>query len=652
MENLLKTLNEKQKEAVKNTEGPVLILAGPGSGKTKTITHRIAYLITKGVSPQNILAVTFTNKAASEMKERIINLLKTNLGENSDIQLPWVGTFHSICVKILRENAPLLGYTPKFVIYDDADQLSLIKKVLKELKINPKEISPQKVRGIISNAKSELKTPELYEEEADNPFKKRVAEIYHLYQEKLKESDALDFDDLIMQAVFLLRENKKVLAKYQKRFQYILVDEYQDTNQPQNEWVNMLARENKNICVVGDDAQAIYGWRNARVENILNFQDIWPGAQKIKLDKNYRSTQTIINAASHLIKNNQSGYEKNLWTHNPKGGALKIKELPSEYDEAEFILNEVQNLIEAKAGEHNENSGEYNLNDFVVLYRTNAQSRAIEETFLRNNIPYKIVGGVRFYQRKEVKDLTAFLRLIQNPGDTTALERLSDLKLGKLKEKIDANPNTKNEALSILAKDFQNKAQNQNLSLQELIKYIVNKTNFEKILRDDTEKGEERWQNVQEVLSVAENYKTMPLNESIEQFLEDVTLMQEADTVNYENELVHLMTLHMAKGLEFPVVFIAGCEEGILPHSNSMMDRQRLEEERRLAYVGLTRAQEKAYLLFARRRTVWGSIQSNPPSSFLAEIPEEYTEFEPIEEETEWSGDLLDDDGDDFIQWN
>lgn len=643
---LLSFLNPEQKKAVEKINGPVLILAGPGSGKTKTLTHRIAYLITRGVSPKNILAVTFTNKAAQEMKERILNILKDNAGDipaGTDLSLPWVGTFHSVCVRILRENAALLGYSPGFVIYDAQDQLSIIKKVMKELEIDTKQIAPQKVLSIISGAKDDLLTPEEFYAQAQNNYERQIADVYKKYQSALEDGDGLDFDDLIMKTVLLFQNNESVLKKYRARFQYILVDEYQDTSTTQYWWLRLLAKKHNNICVVGDDAQAIYSWRNAKIENILNFEKDWPNPLVIKLERNYRSSKHIVGAASGLIKNNSEGYQKNLWTENGEGEPVNIIELSSERSEAEFILNEIQDLMEDESRK---------LNDFVVLYRTNAQSRAIEEVLLRNGVPYKIVGGVKFYQRQEVKDSIAWLRLVQNPSDTPSRDRLERLKLSTIRENLETNPTRKVEAIEILLKDFQKKSAQPNIMLSTFLRYIIEKANYEKLYRDKTEKGEERWQNLQELLSVAEDYSALPLNEALQQFLEDVSLMQEADTVEHQSDLVHIMTLHMAKGLEFPVVFISGFEEGLLPHSSSMMSQQELEEERRLAYVGITRAKEKTYLLFARRRLIWGNTQANPPSSFLFELPEENVNFRPLFEQKDSNTEpeyLIEDE--DIIDW-
>jgi len=623
MADLLSTLNPKQKEAVQATEGPVLILAGPGSGKTKTLTHRIAYLIEKGVRPEHILAVTFTNKAAGEMRERVSQLLAEQSDGRSDMGMPLIGTFHAICVRFLRENASRIGYSPRFSIYDRTDQTGAIKRVMKELDIDPKVLAPNRVINAISDAKDRLLTPDLFAGDGVSASHNHIASIYERYQEVMRENNAFDFDDLIMRVVLLLREHPDVLARYQKRFPYIMVDEYQDTNEAQYELVRMLAVSSRNICVVGDDSQAIYSWRNANVENILNFENDWPSAVVIRLEQNYRSTKTIIQAATTLIHNNESGFKKDLWTDNPDGDPIIIKETPNEYREAGFIVNEIDNLVRS----HN-----HALRDFVILYRTNAQSRAIEEAFLRAGMPYKIVGGVKFYERAEVKDAIAWLRLLNNEDDAAARERLEALKVSTLVAKLTIRPRKKSEAIELLLQDIRRKY-TENITLTQLLDYIFERTNFEKLLRDESEKGEERWQNVQELRSVTQDYSELALAEALPKFLEDVTLMQEADNVEQASDLVHFMTLHMAKGLEFPVVFIAGCEEGILPHANSMQSSKEFEEERRLMYVGLTRAKERAYLLFARRRMIWGTVSSNPPSSFLFELPQECIEFQPMAED-------------------
>ena len=634
MNDLFSSLNPKQKEAVEATEGPVLILAGPGSGKTKTLTHRIAHLIAKGVRPEHILAVTFTNKAAGEMRERVTQLL-TEQSEGNDVGLPLIGTFHAICVRFLRENASRIGYSPRFSIYDRADQTGTIKRVMKELDIDPKILAPNRVINAISDAKDRLLTPDLFAGDGVGSFHTHISAIYERYQEVMRENNAFDFDDLIMRVVLLLREYPDVLERYQKRFPYIMVDEYQDTNEAQYELVRMLASVSRNICVVGDDSQAIYSWRNANVENILNFEHDWPSAVVIRLEQNYRSTKIIIQAATTLIHNNTSGFKKDLWTENPDGEPIIIKEAPNEYREAGFILNEIDSLVRS----HN-----HALRDFVILYRTNAQSRAIEETFLRAGMPYKIVGGTKFYERAEVKDAIAFLRLLNNEDDKAARERLEALKVSTLVAKLTIRPRKKTEAVELLLQDIRKKY-TENITLTNLLDYILERSSFEKLLRDESEKGEERWQNVQELRSVTQDYSSSPLIEALPKFLEDVTLMQEADNVEQQSDLVHFMTLHMAKGLEFPVVFIAGCEEGILPHANSMQSSKEFEEERRLMYVGLTRAKERAYLLFARRRMLWGSTSSNPPSSFLFELPQECIEFQPLSET-----DLVEED--DILRWD
>jgi len=632
---ILKSLNKKQQEAVQKTEGPLLILAGPGSGKTKTLTHRIAYLVGKGVPASRILAVTFTNKAAGEMRERVLALLTQTATEEKRVEIPLVGTFHAVCVRMLHENAARMGYSPRFSIYDRTDQTSLMKQAMKDLSIDTKSTSPGKILSIISGAKDLLLTPELFAEEATTPIQKTAARLYEHYQRALVEANAFDFDDLIMQVVLLLREHPDVLARYQRRFRYVLVDEYQDTNEAQYALVTMLAASSRNICVVGDDAQAIYSWRNANVENILSFERDWPDATIVRLEQNYRSTKTIVSAASQLIQKNESGYTKELWTDNPDGEPLTIKEVPNEYEEAAFVLNEVERMVRKRS---------YALRDFVVLYRTNAQSRAIEEVFLRAGVPYKIVGGIKFYERAEVKDVLAWLRLLHNEQDLPARERLERLKGSTLSHNLVAPTRKKSEIVEMLLQAIRHRY-TEKITLTELLKFVTEHTNFEKVVRDGTDKGEERWQNVQELQSVTEEYSDKPLNEALEKFLEDVSLMQEADNIEERSDLVHFMTLHMAKGLEFPVVFIAGCEEGILPHTNSMDSQKEFEEERRLLYVGITRAQHECYLLFARRRMLWGSIGANPPSSFLFELPQELINFIPLRED-----DLTKDD--DILQWD
>ena len=634
---ILQNLNDKQKEAVRVTNGPLLILAGPGSGKTKTLTHRIAYLISQGVNPYNILAVTFTNKAASEMKNRVRDLLETNpklsISDSqfqnnfptSNNQFPTIGTFHSVCVRILRAEARKIDYTSDFSIYDDQDQISLIKKIIKDFEIDEKQLSPQKVAALINKAKDNLVSQDEYELSANNSSEKKIAKIYQEYQKKLKQINAFDFGDLIMQVVFLFAKNEHITEKYQSRFKYILVDEYQDTNTAQYKWLKSLAKKHKNICVVGDDAQAIYSWRNADFQNILNFTSDWPQAKVIKLEQNYRSTKNIVSAASTLIKNNSMSYEKELWTENKEGEPIAICQVENEYEEAEFIIGKIEQLIQ----KYN-----YTLNNFVVLYRTNAQSRAIEQMFLRYDIPYKIVGGLKFYQRQEVKDVIAWIRLLKNGNDEASLQRLQKLNLSSLKENLNAEIKNKKQAIEFILNNLNNKLQ-KNPTLTELVKYTIKISNFEKILRDGTERGEERWQNVQELLSVTQDFNQINIQEALNVFLENATLTQEADIIEEKSQLVHLMTLHMAKGLEFPVVFIAGCEEGLLPHSSSMMKIEELEEERRLFYVGLTRAKDMAYTLFTQRRMVWGNIQYNRPSSFLRELPEENIQFKPLDETLE-----------------
>ncbi|MEX2007983.1 MAG: UvrD-helicase domain-containing protein [Candidatus Spechtbacterales bacterium] len=636
---ILASLNQQQRDAAQTIDGPLLILAGPGSGKTRTLTHRIAYLISRGISPRSILAVTFTNKAAGEMKERVAQLLaQTDASPTGPpSQMPTMGTFHSVCVRLLREHAALIGYSPQFTIFDASDQQTVLKQAMKELGIDPKQITPNKIAAIISGAKDELLLPEMFVAQAGTYLEREAARVYERYQTALAEANAFDFDDLIMQTVLLLKTNEAVRTKLQRRFRYILVDEYQDTNTAQYTLVMLLAQGSGNICVVGDDAQAIYSWRNANFENILNFERDWPAAKVIKLEQNYRSSKRIVEAASALIANNDEGYPKNLWTHNTEGEPIAIQEVLNEREEGEFILATMHHLVEER---------KLHLRDMVVLYRTNAQSRALEETFLRAGVPYKIVGGTKFYERAEVKDAIAWLRLLHNPHDFPAFDRLAKLRAGTLRERLIAKPARKKEdVVRAMVNEISDRYAQGAGTLLELLTFIINKTSTEKLLRDGTDKGEERWQNVLELQSVTQEYDTLALNEALAKFLEDVTLMQETDNIRYENDLVHLMTLHMAKGLEFPVVFMAGCEEGILPHASSMSSARELEEERRLCYVGITRAKEKLYMLFARHRMLWGSTQSNPPSNFLFELPQEHLSFEPLqqirESDTAWDEDVL-----------
>ena len=636
MDNIFSNLNEMQKEAVETTEGPVLVLAGAGSGKTKALTHRIAYLISnKKISPFNILAVTFTNKAAGEMGERVAALLRGKIHS----RLPWLGTFHSICVRILRREAEILGYTRNFVIYDDSDSKSVVKRLMKDQKIDPKEFKPEVVRYFISGAKNELMDPKEYAKYVDSPITKVTVKIYKLYQVYLKEANALDFDDLIMQCVRLFEENPEVLKKYQETFKYILVDEYQDTNEAQYIWTKLLAKKHKNIMVVGDDYQAIYGWRGANFKNILNFERHYVGAKVIKLEQNYRSTQTILEAANEVIKFNKNKTDKALWTEGAPGSPITLYQALNEKDEGEFIALELRSLC--KDGD---------LNNFAVLYRTNAQSRAIEETCIRFDIPYKIVGGVQFYQRKEIKDIIAYLRLMVNPADKESMARIiasPPRGIGeKTMQKVSSMQYTvygeEAEKLPPKVKDFfkilkELKQQSEDIRLDDLIMQVAVKVGYKKWILDGSAEGEGRWENVLELATVASQVQAISndeflisnqtLNpndqkERLSAFLEKVALIQDADNVKDGDKVLTLMTLHSAKGLEFDTVFITGMEEGIFPHSRSLDDQHQMEEERRLCYVGITRAKKNLYLINTFERNLYGRFQANPVSRFIEHIPE------------------------------
>jgi DNA helicase-2/ATP-dependent DNA helicase PcrA len=612
-----------------HVNGPLLVLAGPGSGKTKTLVHRIAYLIANGVSPYNIVAVAFTNKAAGEIKERVFNLLSSlHKGKFDAGTQPLIGTFHSICAKILRMEAHKLGFSARFTIYDENDQERVVKHILEELALNSKQLPPQKVAATIANLKDELIGPEEYEEKAETPYERTIAQVYPLYQEKLRTSNAMDFGDLLYLALKLFEQNSSLLKKYQDRFRYIMVDEYQDTNIAQWKLMNMLAAPSGNLCVIGDEDQGIYGWRGADFRNILSFQEQWPGAKVVILDQNYRSTKTIVSASVNIIDKNTERKEKPLFTANGQGERIKVLELLSGSEEAEAIVEEMVRLIDK---EH------YSFRDFAVLYRMNSQSRAIEEAMLAANIPYRLVGSVKFYQRKEIKDLIAYLRLIENSQDSESLRRIVNVPTRGIgpktfEQSLLGKPVEQFQKFMEMMEDFRKKSKE--VGFCDMVKHVVRAIGFENYLRDGSEKGEERWENVLELYSVAERYKNMPQEDQLRVFLEEAVLIQEADEINEKDNVVHLMTLHAAKGLEFPIVFIAGCEEGILPHERSAWSPPELEEERRLCYVGMTRAKERLYLTYARNRMMFGSLICNPPSSFIGDIPEELVEFMSSVDET------------------
>jgi DNA helicase-2/ATP-dependent DNA helicase PcrA len=645
MQDILKGLNEKQKEAATIIDGPLLIIAGAGSGKTKTLTHRVAYLIKKrGVSPRNILAVTFTNKAAGEMSERIMKILypqkdksyKYNLYSNSN--LPTIGTFHAICSKIMRSEIKLLGYSKSFHIVDDQDQQALIKRVMKDLEIDPQQFNPYAISSAISKAKSELMTSQEFSSQASGYYEEVVAKVYAHYQSELRKNNGIDFDDIIMLTVDVFKKFPETLEKYQKQFKYILVDEYQDTNRAQYVLVNLLAAKHRNLCVVGDDWQSIYKFRGADIKNILNFEKDYPEAKVIHLEQNYRSTQNILDAAYGVISKNINRKDKKLWTEKTAGHPIISFEAEDENNEAEFIAQEIKNE-------------KRKFSDFVVLYRTNAQSRVVEEIFLKKSIPYKIIGGIKFYQRKEVKDMVAYLRLIHNNSDEISLERIINepkrgigsmtfkkwaesarksgqglIAAGLNAKKEMQLPDSKADAIAQFCEFISRMKEVQpRIALADFVEKVFKESGYEKVLLSEGIEGEMRWENVKELISVAQKHDEMEENREniLSVFLEEIALASDVDNINQSEDAVHLMTLHSAKGLEFPIIFIVGLEEGILPHSRSMLSYAEMEEERRLMYVGLTRAKEKIYLLFTRQRTLFGSTQMNSPSRFLDDIPDE-----------------------------
>lgn len=632
----MNTLNDMQQQAVLHTEGPLLILAGAGSGKTRVLTHRIAYLIEeKGVNPWNIMAITFTNKAAGEMKERVNQLIEFG-GESV-----WVSTFHSSCVRILRRHIDRIGYDTNFTIYDADDQKTAMKQVIKELNLDPKIYKEKNVLGHISSAKDELKTPDMMEVDAGADFFLRnVAKCYRHYQAYLKKNNALDFDDLIMKTVDLFRCCTDVLEYYQKRFQYIMVDEYQDTNTSQFAFIELLASGSRNICVVGDDDQSIYKFRGANIKNILNFEQAFPGAAVIKLEQNYRSTQTILDAANEVIRNNLGRKDKSLWTDNGTGEPIILKQLQDGYEEANYVTS----IIEQKVGRMG-----YHYSDFACLYRTNAQSRTLEEKLMYAGIPYKIVGGVNFYQRKEIKDILAYLKTIDSGRDDIALRRIINVPKRGIGEttlsKVEYYANEKGislyEALTWVedipqvarAKAKIEKfteqiavlrAKQEMMSLKDLVEEILEQTGYRKELElEGTDEAEGRLENIDELISKVAGYEESADEPNLTEFLEEVALVSDLDSLEENKDYVVLMTIHSAKGLEFPQVFLCGMEDGLFPSYMSMEseDPSDLEEERRLCYVAITRAMKQLYITSARCRMVRGETQYRPLSRFVREIP-------------------------------
>ena len=643
MSDILSGLDEAQREAVTAAEGPVLVLAGPGSGKTRVLTHRIAYLAReRGLHPRHIMAVTFTNKAAREMRERTERLLG---GQLYDLT---IGTFHSICARVLRREADALGWPANFVIYDENDQLSLARQALKDLNLDEKRYPPQKMLGAISQAKSELILPDAFP--VQPYWQEVVRRVYVRYQELLEAYHAMDFDDLLLRAVFLLREHPEIGDNYRWRYAHILVDEFQDTNVAQYELLKLLASGHRNLFVVGDEDQSIYRWRGADYRNVMRFKEDYPDHRLILLVKNYRSTQTILDTANAVIAQNVHRHPKRLYTEKGKGPRLVVFEAYNEQEEGSYVVETIARWVA---------SGQYRPGDFAVMYRTNARSRPMEEAFLARGMRYKLVGATRFYERKEIKDALAYLRLVHNPADGVSLTRIINVPPRGIGEKTLASliawarrgSLTVGEALQRLhdqpthAEDKDDEASlpftpsvrakladfarllagwrqaRLEASVARLLAQVLEESGYAAWVNDGTAEGEERWQNLQELLAVAAEYGALPPETALATFLEDVALVSDVDDLPESSDVPTLLTLHMAKGLEFPVVFITGLEEGLLPHSRSLGDPEEMEEERRLCYVGITRAKERLYLTYAFRRTRWGSSDISEPSRFLQDIP-------------------------------
>ncbi|MFC7745944.1 DNA helicase PcrA [Lentibacillus kimchii] len=642
MHELVNGLNEQQQEAVKHTDGPLLIMAGAGSGKTRVLTHRIAYLLAeKDVSPRSVLAITFTNKASREMKDRVNKLVGA---EGKQI---WVSTFHAMCVRILRRDSDRIGYSQNFTILDSGDQLSVVKQILKDLNIDPKKFNPKSMLGQISSAKNELITPEEYSKNAADFFQRQVSQIYERYQKTLRKNQALDFDDLIMQTIHLFERVPEVLEYYQRRFQYIHVDEYQDTNHAQYYLVQQLASRFQNLCVVGDSDQSIYGWRGADITNIMSFEQDYPSARVIYLEQNYRSTKSILEAANHVIAHNTGRKPKNLWTDNQDGNKVNYYQGATEQEEALYVTQEIQKLTREEG---------FSLDDVAILYRTNAQSRAVEDTFLKSDITYQMIGGTKFYDRKEIKDLIAYLRLITNPDDDISFERVvnvpkrgvgqttvdrlrayaadQDISFYRAVKEVDFIGVTKKaaNALSEFGSLIQTLTQQQEfLTATDMVEAVIERTGYEDMLKKEQSlESQSRLENLEEFKTVTKDFEEEAEDKTLIAFLTDLALVADIDRTEEDETAnepkVTLMTLHAAKGLEFPVVFLLGMEENVFPHSRSLFDDEGMEEERRLAYVGITRAEQKLYLTHAKMRTIFGRTNMNPVSRFITEIPEDLVE--------------------------
>ncbi|OGY84298.1 MAG: hypothetical protein A3F54_03845 [Candidatus Kerfeldbacteria bacterium RIFCSPHIGHO2_12_FULL_48_17] len=679
---LLDALNDKQRKAATIIDGPVLILAGAGSGKTMTLTHRIAYMVEKGIPAQNILAVTFTNKAAKEMSERVRRLLR-----GRSLIIPIMGTFHSVCVKILRREIENLGYKRSFVIFDSSDQQTLIKKAIKDLGYDTKKVSPNGVHGIISRNKNHMITAEGFSEMAGSFIEEIAAKVFIKYDAELKEHNALDFDDLLLKTVELWTKHPDILKKYQNAFRYVLVDEYQDTNQVQYTLLKMLTAEHRNLCVVGDDWQSIYAFRGANVQNILNFEKDFKDTRVILLEQNYRSTGNIVAASNHIIRKKQKQKDKKLWTIEAAGEKIGVFQARDEKDEADWVARKmiglptaaeeslpddgeltyvseetsildrvmntksfqdrraVQKMSEDVARKIR--SGEINFAQYVILYRTNAQSRAVEETMIHHGIPYKLIGGIRFYERREIKDMLAYLRILANPNDWVSMERIvnvpprgigarSWLKIEQFcreqgllfteaaKREIPGVMTKSWLALKEFAEDWEDvMVKAETLNPVEILDMVAKLTGYKDMLIDGSEEGEMRWENIQELKTVMGKFSGKTGVEGLLAFLEETSLVADTDDIDETTNAVTMMTVHAAKGLEFPEVFVIGCEEGLFPHSRSLLSPEEMEEERRLFYVAVTRAKKRLHLLFTAQRTIYGATQVNEPSRFLADIPEQ-----------------------------
>jgi DNA helicase II / ATP-dependent DNA helicase PcrA len=643
-ERLISGLNPEQQRAVKTTDGPLLLMAGAGSGKTRVLTHRIGYLmVEKGINPYNILAITFTNKAAREMRERIKSLMG---GAADDI---WISTFHSMCVRILRRDIDRIGFNRSFTILDTTDQQSVIKGILKEKNIDPKKFDPRALLGSISSAKNELMDTEEYAKQASGYFDQVVSEVYTEYQKRLRKNQALDFDDLIMMTIQLFSRVPEVLEYYQRKFQYIHVDEYQDTNRAQYMLVKMMASRFKNLCVVGDSDQSIYRWRGADIANILSFEKDYPNTSVILLEQNYRSTKKILLAANKVIENNLNRKVKNLWTENSEGNKICYYRADSEQGEAQFVVGKIKELVD---------SGKKKASEIAILYRTNAQSRVMEEALLKSNIEYSIVGGTKFYDRKEIKDILAYLRLVANNNDDIALQRVINVpkrgvgssSVDKIADFATMHDISMYQALDSIeliglspkitksCREFRNLINHYSqmqefLSVTELVEELLEKSGYREMLKAEKSiEAQSRLENLEELLSVTKNFEEVNEDKSLVGFLTDLALVADIDKLDDEGQVADslvLMTLHSAKGLEFPVVFLIGLEEGVFPHSRSLMEEAEMEEERRLAYVGITRAEQELFITNAQMRTLYGRTSMNPASRFIREIPEDL--IEPFE---------------------